>query len=137
MDTFQKIISVLLVGLFCNKDIAAVTKNARQMTMDSMVDIAINNSYQTKRLEFEIKSSLHWLRAQQAGLKTQIYMNLISPDLSNISEHRWNSTEGRDEIVRLNTQHWESDLSVKYPLIFWGYPTNGYLSLNYRISILN
>jgi outer membrane protein len=128
-----KIYGILFIGLVCNLNLDADTRQTKQLTLDSMVDIAINSSYQTKRLEYEIRSSLHWLRAQQAGLKTQIYMNLLSPDLRHISEHRWNSTLLRDEIVRLNTQHWESDLSVKYPLIFWGYPTNGYLSLNYQI----
>jgi outer membrane protein len=133
MKTNRKIRWIILFGLFYSSNFSVLTMEARQLTLDSLVDIAIKNSYQTKRLEYDIRSSLHWLNAEHAGLKTQIYMNLLTPDLQNISEHKWNSTLFRDEIVRQNTQHWESDLSIKHPLILWGYPTNGSLSLNYRI----
>lgn len=124
------LIIVLLIYCFT---ITANAKDGKQLTLNSMVDIAINNSYQTKRLEYDIKRSIHWLNAERAGLKTQIYMNLISPDLQKISEHKWNSNLFRDEIVRQNTQHWQSDLAIKHPLILWGYPTNGSFSLNYTI----
>jgi outer membrane protein len=133
MKTKQKLVYTILLGLFFSNNFSALAMEARQLTLDSIVEIAINNSYQTKRLEFDIKRSLHWLNAERAGLKTQIYMNLISPDLQKLSEHKWNSTLLRDEIVRQNTQNWQSDLSIKHPLIFWGYPTNGSLSLNYKI----
>ena len=110
------LIIVLLIYCFT---ITANAKDGKQLTLNSMVDIAINNSYQTKRLEYDIKRSIHWLNAERAGLKTQIYMNLISPDLQKISEHKWNSNLFRDEIVRQNTQHWQSDLAIKHPLILW------------------
>ena len=104
-----------------------------RLTLDSAVDIAIHNSYRTKQLELDIKRNLHWLRARQASLKTQMYLNLQSPDLQHVSANKWNSVLGRDEIVRQNTLRWQSDMSIKQPLILLGYPTNGYLSLNHTI----
>jgi len=104
-----------------------------QLTLDSAVDIAINNSYQTRRLELELRRSLHYLNAYKAGLNTQVYMRLKSPDFTNVSDYRWNSVLYKDEIVRINSILWQSDLSVSQPVILFGYPTNGYLSLNYRV----
>lgn len=103
------------------------------LTLDSAVDIAIHNSYRTKMLEMQIEKSMYWLKARQAGLKTQVYMDLKSPDLQHISDYKWNSILYRDEIVRQNTQLWQSDLSIKQPFILFGYPTNGYFSLNYKL----
>ena len=101
-----------------------------QLTLESAVDVAINNSYRTKMLALEIDRSIFYLRARKASLHTQAYMRLKSPDLQNISDHKWNSNLGREEIVRVNSTLWQSDLSVLQPLILFGYPTNGYLSLN-------
>lgn len=50
-----------------------------------------------------------------------------------ISESQYNSNLGRNEIVRENSRRWEAELSIRQPLILFGYPTNGYLSLNNRI----
>ncbi|RQW10456.1 TolC family protein, partial [candidate division KSB1 bacterium] len=108
-------------------------KNAIHLTLESAVDIAMDNSYRTRELELELKRSVHYLNAHKAGLHTQVYMQLKSPDLSNLSDYRWNSTLYKDEIVRINSTLWQSDLSVLQPVILFGYPTNGYLSLNYRI----
>jgi outer membrane protein TolC len=104
-----------------------------QLTLESAVDIAINNSYRTRQIELELKRGMHYLNAYKAGLNTQIYMQLKSPNFSNLSDYRWNSIQGKDEIVRINSTLWQSDLSVKQPVIFFGFPTNGYLSLNYRV----
>lgn len=104
-----------------------------QLTLDSAVDIAINNSYRIKRLELEIEKSMYWLKARRAGLKTQVYANLQTPDLKQKSEYEWNWELQRDELVRRNTQLWQSDFSIKHPVTFFGYPTNGYLSLNYKL----
>jgi len=104
-----------------------------QLTLDSAVDIAINNSYRTKMIEMDVKRSMFWLKARQASLKTQVYMDLQTPDINRISDYKWNSIIRRNEIVRENTQRWESDLSIMQPVILFGYPTNGYLSLNYRL----
>ncbi|MBN1999278.1 TolC family protein, partial [candidate division KSB1 bacterium] len=117
--------------------LTAITAQARQtifLTLDSVVDIALNNSYRTKMLRYDIERSLFWLKARKASLKTRVYMDLRTPDLQHISDYKWNSVERRDELVMQNTQLWQSDLSVKQPVIFFGYPTNGYVSLNYRIN---
>ena len=109
-------------------------KRVLHLTLDSAVEIAMNNSYRIKMLEMEIDRRIKWLRARKAGLKTQIYMNVKAPDLQQISEYKWNSSLYRDELVRQNTQLWESELSILQPMMLFGRPTNGFLSLNYRIN---
>ncbi len=108
-----------------------------QLTLDSAADIAINNSYRTQTLEMDIEKSMYHLEAERAGLKTQVYANLKTPDLKNISDYKWNSTLKRDEIVRQNSNLWQSDFSIRHPVILFGYPTNGYLSLNNRLYRYN
>jgi outer membrane protein len=125
-------IILLMILPFLVSDIT-VAKNAIHLTLESAVDIAINNSYRTRELELELKRSVHYLNAYKAGLHTQVYMHLKTPDFSNLSDYRWNSTLYKDEIVRINSTLWQSDLSVLQPVILFGYPTNGYLSLNYRV----
>jgi outer membrane protein TolC len=110
-----------------------VAKNAVHLTLDTAVDIAMNNSYRTRQLELEIRRSMHYLDAYKAGLHTQVYMRAKTPDFSNVSDYRWNSVLYKDEIVRINSTLWQSDLSVLQPVMLFGYPTNGYLSLNYRV----
>lgn len=120
----------LFYGLLCGTSLA---KNAIHLTLESAVDIAINNSYRTRELEIELRRSVHYLDAYKAGLHTQVYLHLKSPDFTNVSDYRWNSDLRKDEIVRIHSTLWQSDLSVLQPVILFGYPTNGYLSLNYRV----
>jgi len=103
------------------------------LSLENAVEIAMNNSYQIKHVEMEIERTVLLLKARRAGLKSKVYMNLQTPNLSRISEYKWNSNLYRDEIVRQNTQRWQTDLSIKQPVILFGYPTNGYVSLNYKV----
>jgi len=123
----------LFIGVGLAAASAAEAKKSIHLTLDTAVDIAINNSYRTKMLRMQIERSMYWLKARQASLRTQVYMNLKSPDLQRVSDYKWNSTLYRDEIVRQNTQLWQSDLSIRQPVMLFGYPTNGYLSLNYQL----
>jgi preprotein translocase subunit SecA len=60
-------------------------------------------------------------------------MNVSAPQLESVSEPRWNSELQRNEIVHENTRRWQATLSVRQPVILFGYPTDGYLSLNNRM----
>lgn len=122
---------VLFVMLCCVQQTLA--RRIINFTFDSIVEVAMNSSFETKLLEQEIESSLWWLRAREASLKTQVSMRVKTPDLQRISENKWNSVLYRDEIVRTNTELWQSDLSIRQPVMLLGYPTNGYLSLNYKL----
>ena len=119
--------------LFIFLPVVAISGSRIHITLERAVDIAMQNSYRVKRLKLDIERNTYWLRARQAGLKSKVYMNLRTPDLQNISDYRWNSITYRDEIVHLNTQMWESVLSVRQPVVLFGYPTNGYVSLNYQV----
>ncbi len=124
------------VFFFCvllNYTILAAPKQTIDLTLESAVDIALNNSYRIKELEMEIEKTMFDLRARRAGLKSKVFLNLQTPDISRVSENKWNSTLYRDEIVRENTQRWQSELSISQPVILFGYPTNGYISLNYKM----
>ena len=126
---FRIILVVVLLVQFSSLN----AQNKIDLTLEKAVDIAMKNSYGIKMLEMRLKSSTMGLKAEQNSLKTQVFMNFVAPNLQNISENRWNSEYERDEIVRLNTSLWQSEVSVKQPLIFFGYPTDGSLSLNYKL----
>lgn len=126
---FLQFFLILLSSLIIN----TIYARSIPLTLEKAVDIAVNGSYRTKAIELGIQRSRHFLRARQASLKTQVYLNLQTPDIQNVSESKWNSVTQRDDIVQLNKQKWQSDLAVRYPISMLGYPTNGYLSLNYKV----
>jgi len=92
----------------------------------------MENSYRIRRLELGIERTRLFLQARQAQLKSSVSLELKSPEFEKVSDYKWNSTLQRDQIVRRNTRLWEAELSVRQPMILFGYPTNGYLSLNSR-----
>jgi len=104
-----------------------------ELTLERMVELAMNNSFQIRTVELNIERTQHNLRAEQAGLKSRVDLNLQTPQFEQVSEFKYNSNLGRNEIVRENTQRWQADLSIKQPVILFGRPTNGELSLNSRI----
>jgi len=108
-------------------------KRTIDLTLNSAVRIAMDNSYRIKQLRLGIERTRYWLMAERAGLKTKFYMNIRAPEIQDLSDYKWNSTLQRDEIVRQNTQRWQMDLSIRQPVILFGYPTNGYLSLNNQV----
>jgi len=100
------------------------------LTLDSAVNIAMGRSYRIKQLELGIERTRYWLRSRQASLKSKVSMRLRTPEIQALSETKWNSTLKKDEIIHSNTRLWQMDLSIRQPVVFFGYPTNGYLSLN-------
>jgi outer membrane protein len=103
------------------------------LTLERMVEYAMSNSYRIRQVYLDIQRTRHFLRAQQAGLKSRVFMNILAPELGSVSEPRWNSDLQRNEIIHENSRRWEAQLSVRQPVILFGYPTNGYLSLNNRM----
>ena len=122
---------LLAIGLGAEHNLSA--KREIEFTLDSAVEIMMNNSYRIKMLRMGIEATRLRLKAEQAGLKSRAYMNIKSPEINRISDYKWNSTLYKDEIVRQNTRLWQSDLSIRQPVILFGYPTNGYISLNYKV----
>lgn len=100
------------------------------LTLQSAVEIAMDHSYRVRQLRLGIERQRKWLEAERADLKSKVYAHLKIPEISRLSEHKWNSDLGKDEIVRRNTRLWKMGLSIEQPVILFGYPTNGYLSLN-------
>ena len=93
----------------------------------------MENSYQIQMLKLGIERTRYYLKAREASLKSKVYLNLRSPELKALSDYKWNSDLQKDEIVHQDTRRWQMDLSIRQPVILFGYPTNGYLSLNNRI----
>lgn len=108
----------------------AQPRQAIPLTLEGAVDMAMQGSYRVRQLQLGIERTRSWLRAERAGLKSRIYMNLRVPEIAAISDNKWNSTLRQYEIVRENTRRWQMNVAVRQPVILFGYPTNGYLSLN-------
>lgn len=109
------------------------TTRAVDLTLESAVQMTIDDSYRVRRLRLEVDRTRSLLVAQRAGLKSRVFLNFATPEFERISENKWNAVIGRNEIVREHTQRWQMDFSVEQPVILLGYPTNGYLSLNNRV----
>ncbi len=103
------------------------------LTLEKVVDIAMENSYRVQHLELGIERTRYYLKAREARLKSKVYLNLRSPEIKALADYKWNSDLQKDEIIRQDTRRWQMDLSIRQPVILFGYPTNGYLSLNNRI----
>ncbi|MBN1293675.1 MAG: TolC family protein [Candidatus Latescibacteria bacterium] len=136
MIQYKKIfnsITVLILIFYIHGSVESHARELINLSLESAVDIAMKNSYRIKQLELGIKETRYWLKSERAALKSKVYMNLISPEFDSVSDSKWNSTLGINEIVRQNTRRWQMDLSVKQPVIVLGHPTNGYLSLNNKV----
>jgi outer membrane protein len=103
------------------------------LTVDSAIEIAMGNSYRIRQLELMKERTRLQLRSSLAGLKSQVYMNLRVPEISAVAEEKWNSSLKKNEIIHEDTRRWQMDLSIRQPVVLFGYPTNGYLSLNNKI----
>ncbi len=104
-----------------------------EVTLERMVELALSNSYRVRQLDLGIERTQLNLRSQRARLRSRVDLEVSAPDYSSISQNRWNSTLQREEIVHENSRRLEAELSIRQPVILFGYPTNGYLSLNNRI----
>jgi outer membrane protein TolC len=103
------------------------------LTLEKMVELALSSSYQMRQLNMSIDRTRLNLQSQRARLKSRVDLELSAPDFQSIAETKWNSTLQRNEIVHENSRRWEAELSIRQPVILFGYPTNGYLSLNNRM----
>ncbi len=103
------------------------------LTLERMVELTMSSSFRVRQLNLEVRRDQYNLQAEQARLKSRVDLDLTIPAFSLTSEPKWNSTLGKNEIIQENTRRWEGELSVRQPVVLFGYPTNGYLSLNNRM----
>ena len=103
------------------------------LTLETMVELTLSRRYQVRRLNIGIQRDQFNIQAEQARLKSSVDLELTMPAFRKTSEPRWNSDLGKDEIIQENTRRWEGDLSVSQPVVLFGYPPDGYLSLNNRV----
>jgi outer membrane protein len=103
------------------------------LTLERMVELGLRDSYSVRQLRLGIERTRSLLRAEQAGLRSRVELEVTAPQFQSLSEHRWNSTLQRNELVYDQSRRWEVELSVRQPVIVFGVPTNGYLSLNNRM----
>ncbi len=134
MRVCKFLLSTFIVFIFFNCSILfPQNRNIINLNLDSAVRIAMENSYRVRELRMEIERRRHELKSRQASLKSKVYMNLRAPEINSISDYKWNSVIGKEEIIREDTRRWQTDLSIRQPVILFGHPTNGYLSLNNRM----
>jgi outer membrane protein TolC len=104
-----------------------------ELNMANMVDLTMNSSFRVRRLNLDIEREQLNLKAERAGLKSSVDMEVTLPAFRRTSEPKWNSTLQRYEIVQEDTRRWEGEIHIRQPVILFGWPTNGYLSINNRM----
>jgi outer membrane protein TolC len=103
------------------------------LSLDRMVELGLQDSFRVRHLQLEVERTRSLLSAERAGLKSRVSLNISAPQFQAISDNKWNSTLQRNELIREDTRRFQMDLSVRQPVILFGYPTNGVLSLNNRM----
>ena len=103
------------------------------LTLERMVELGLRDSYRVRQLQLEVERTRSLLSAERAGLKSRVSLNISAPQFQAISDTKWNSVLQRNELVRVDTRRFQADLSIRQPVILFGYPTNGVLSLNNRV----
>jgi outer membrane protein len=103
------------------------------LTFDRVVELGLEDSYRVQQVQLGVERTRSLLEAEQADLKSRVDLEIATPEFEAISDEKWNPDLGRNEIVHTNTRLWQANLSVRQPVILFGYPTNGFLSLNSRL----
>lgn len=104
-----------------------------ELTLEKMVELGLRDSFRVRQLQLEVERTRSLLSAEQSALKSRVTLNISAPQFQAISDNKWNSTLQRNELVREDTRRYQLDLSIRQPVILFGYPTNGVLSLNNRV----
>jgi outer membrane protein TolC len=110
-----------------------VPGNRVDLTLERLLQLTLSNSYEVRFLNMSVQQTQLRLRAERARLRSNVSLDISAPQFTYASEPRWNSQLGLFETVREDSRHWEAQLSIRQPVILFGYPTNGYLSLNNRM----
>lgn len=108
-----------------------------ELTLERMVELGLRDSYQVRQLQLNVERTRSLLEAERAGLKSRVELDVAAPEFQAITQTRWNSTLQQNELIAENSRRWQMDLSVRQPVILFGYPTNGFLSLNNRVYRYN
>ena len=103
------------------------------LTLERLLELTLSNSYDVRFLNMSVQQTQLRLKAERARLRSNVSLDISAPQFTYASEPRWNSNLGLFETVREDSRHWEAQLSIRQPVILFGYPTNGYLSLNNRM----
>lgn len=104
-----------------------------EFTLQTAVETAMAQSYQVRQLRLGIDRRRSSLRAQRARLRTRVDLNMTVPTFQSVSDYQYNSDLGRNELVHENSRRWQANLSVRQPVVLFGFPTDGYLSFNTRM----
>lgn len=110
-----------------------IASPAIDLSLESMVEFALRDSYRVRRLNIDVRRSRLYLEASRARLRSRVDLDFTVPRVNAISETRWYPDLQRNVISRENSRLMEFDLSVRQPVILFGFPTNGYLSLTNHI----
>lgn len=104
-----------------------------ELTLNRMVDLALESSFRIQQINLSIERTRLRLRAERARLKSRVDLELRAPTLRAQSEPRFDTQLGATRTFRENSQRYQGELSVRQPVVLFGYPTNGYISLNNRL----
>lgn len=124
---------VFMAAVLASGQPATAQQQPVPLTLERMVELGLRDSYRVRRLQLDIERTRSLLRAEQAGLRSRVDLRMTVPQFEAISDYKWNSVLQRNELVSEDTRRWEAALSVRQPVILFGFPTDGYLSLNNRL----
>ena len=77
---------VLVLGMLLLSPGPVKAQQAVELTLDRAVDLALEGSYHVRQLQLGIERTRSWLLAEQAGLKSRVYVNLRAPEVEAMSD---------------------------------------------------
>ena len=98
--------------------------NAIDMTLERMTQLALSSSYEVRFLDMNIEQSTQSLRAERARLRSSVSLDVSSPVWEDISPEHFNTDLGRNEFFSENELRFEGQVSIRQPVILFGYPAN-------------
>ncbi|MBD3411033.1 MAG: hypothetical protein GF419_12615 [Ignavibacteriales bacterium] len=122
MNNATLVLVLSLVGLSAAR---AQTPDARVLTLDDAIEIALEQSYDVREERYELESAEKSLEAVKRGLMTSLNLELDAPEYVNQLKSQFNTETGAEEFFKVENTTVEGTLSLDQPIVF----TDGRLSL--------
>jgi len=118
----------VVILLFIVPSTVLHSQDARIITFEESLEIALKKSYELKSAEYDLIQSKRRVEAERAALRSNASLELNIPNFVESISQEFNTEEQVYEFYKTKTLKWESNLRINQPI-----PSNGNFSLNSSI----
>src|SRR5690606_32757047 len=77
---------VAMVAFGSPEPLSAQVGRVVDLTLENAVEMALDDSYRVRRVRLEVERTRKLLEAEQAGLRSRVFLNFATPEYQQISE---------------------------------------------------